>query len=195
MIKTNTLTIFPEDAPWGTPIHRNTPAPIDYVYSKANRPTDEETKIIEKRYPGLKLSSIVCSLLYLVMGTRPDILWAVGKMAKSCSNPGIKDYEAVFWTLGYLRKYLSYGIKIYSKYEDSPVYKICKDNGIEPRDIVVMSDTSFQDCPDTGRSTTGYKVFIRGSLCEANSSVPGPVALSSAEAEYMSCCKFNPILS
>ena len=48
-----------------------------------------------------------------------------------------------------------------------------------------MTDSSFQDCPDTGRSTTAYKTFYRGSLVDQNSSVPVPVALSSAEAEYM----------
>ena len=48
-----------------------------------------------------------------------------------------------------------------------------------------MTDSSFQECPDTGRSTTAYKTFYRGCLVDQNSSVPVPVALSSAEAEYI----------
>ena len=62
---------------------------------------------------------------------------------------------------------------------------MCQDNGIEPSELLAFSDSSFQDCPDTGRSTTAFKIFYRGSLCDANSSTPVPVAMSSAEAEYM----------
>jgi hypothetical protein len=176
---------FPEDAPWGSPVHRDTPAPLDYVFSKENRPEEDEQAEIAKRYPNLKLSSIVCSLLYLALGTRCDLLWAVGKMSKGCSNPSLKDYHAAFWALGYLRKYTSYGVKLYANYDETPLHKICLSNNIQPKELIGMTDSSFQDCPDTGRSTTGYKIFHRGSLCDANSSVPVPVAMSSAEAEYM----------
>ena len=48
-----------------------------------------------------------------------------------------------------------------------------------------MTDTSFQDCPDAERSTIAYNTFYRGYLVDQNSSVPVPVTLSSAEAEYM----------
>ena len=51
-----------------------------------------------------------------------------------------------------------------------------------------FSDSSWKDCPDTGRSTVGYKLFINGGLVEWSSSVPIPVAMSSAEAEYMAAC-------
>ena len=68
---------FPEDAPWGAPLFRDTPAPLDNVYSKENKHDEEEKLEIVRRYPELKLSSIVCSLLYLALSTRPDILWIV----------------------------------------------------------------------------------------------------------------------
>ena len=97
----------------------------------------------------------------------------------------LKDYKAAFWTLGYLRKYTEYGLKFYSNPQDSPVYKICATHKIKFKPLMGMTDSSFQDCPDTGRSTTAYKTFYRGSLVDQNSSVPVPVALSSAEAEYM----------
>ena len=49
-------------------------------------------------------------------------------------------------------------------------------------------DTSWQDCPDTGRSTTGYLIFYRGGVIEANSGLQIPVAMSSCEAKVMACC-------
>jgi hypothetical protein len=53
---------------------------------------------------------------------------------------------------------------------------------------MAFSDASWQDCPDTGRSTVGHLIFYQGAVIAANSHVPIPVAMSSAEAEYMSAC-------
>ena len=54
--------------------------------------------------------------------------------------------------------------------------------------IHVFSDSSWQDCLDTGRSTGSYMIFLYGSLVGFSSFVPDPVALSSAEAKYNTCC-------
>jgi hypothetical protein len=62
-------------------------------------------------------------------------------------------------------------------------------NNIKPSQIVVFSDASFQDCPDDGKSTTGYMIFTAGGLIEANSSVPTPVAMSTCESEYMAAAR------
>ncbi|KAI2490955.1 hypothetical protein MHU86_23614 [Fragilaria crotonensis] len=51
--------------------------------------------------------------------------------------------------------------------------------------LTIFSDASWQDCPDTGRSTVGYMIFYNGALIEANSTMPTPVAMSTSEAEYM----------
>ena len=40
--------------------------------------------------------------------------------------------------------------------EESPVYKICKEHKIEMGELVGFSDSSWQDCPDTGKSTCCY---------------------------------------
>ena len=93
-----------KDSQWGLPPMQNTPAPVDYVYSKGNRPTDEEREIINKRFKGLSMPSAVSSLLYAALNTRSDILWITNKLAKSSNNPGIKDYEALLHAFGYLRK-------------------------------------------------------------------------------------------
>ena len=46
-----------------------------------------------------------------------------------------------------------------------------------------MHDSSWQDCPDTGRSTGAYVLFSQGGAVDYNTFVPSPVAMSSAEAE------------
>ena len=73
--------------------------------------------------------------------------------------------------------------------EESPMFEVLQKTNVDKHsDIVVFTDASWQDCPDTGRSTTGYLIFCRGGVVEANSQLPAPIAMSSAEAEYMSAC-------
>ena len=38
-----------------------------------------------------------------------------------------------------------------------------------------FSDSSWQDCPDTGRSTGSYIIFYQGGPIEHGTNVPGPV--------------------
>jgi hypothetical protein len=106
------------------------------------------------------MASAVSSLLYAALNTRCDILWITNKLAKSCSNPGTKDFEALLHVFSYLQKFPDYAIKLYSNVKESPAHQICQKKGIKPTDIIGFSDTSWQDCPDTGRSTCGFKVFV-----------------------------------
>ena len=47
-----------------------------------------------------------------------------------------------------------------------------------------FSDSSWQDCPDTGRITGAYIIFYHGEPMDHCTHVPGPVAQSSEESEY-----------
>jgi len=162
---------------------------LDYVYSKENRPkSDEDRKAIEDKYPGLHFRSALCSILYLAYNTRADILWITAKLAKACSQPGMKDYDALFHLFGYLRAHQEYAIKFYSNPEESHPYTICRQLKQQPSELIAFSDASWQDCPDTGRSTIGYMIFYQGGLVEATSTVPVPVAMSTCEAEYLGAC-------
>ena len=178
--KTIIARFCPEDAPYGLPPHRNTPAPPDYIYSIKNKPTTQtETEEIKSRFGNLNFRSAVCSLLYLALATRPDITFIICKLSKACITPGIKDYEALMWTLGYLRKRPNYGLKFYSNYQSTPVFKLLMANKINPTELIAFSDSSWQDCPDTSRSTQGNLCFFNGSLIDVNSSMATLVAMSS----------------
>ena len=184
-----------KDSPWGLPPMQKTPAPVNYVFSKDNRPkSSEEREEIKSRFKGLSMASAVSSLLYAALNTRPDILWITNKLAKSSNDPGMVDFEALMHVFGYLRTFPDYALKFYSDASQSPAVKICKKYKIEPTEIIGFSDTSWQDCPDTGRSTSGYKIFVQGGLVDAQSTMPVPVALSSAEAEYMGACNLGAMV-
>jgi len=51
-----------------------------------------------------------------------------------------------------------------------------------------MSDSSWNDDVDTGRSTGCFLIFYMGGLVNHSSNMPEPIALSSAEAEYNQAC-------
>ena len=79
-------------------------------------------------------------------------------------------------------------MKFFPDGTSNPIYEICRNHQIPYSDLTVFSDASWQDCPDTGRSTVGYMIFHNGALIEANSMMPTPVAMSTSEAEYMAAC-------
>ena len=54
--------------------------------------------------------------------------------------------------------------------------------------MISFSDSSWQDFPDTGRSTGAYIIFYQGVPIDHVTHVPGPVAQSSAEIEYNAAC-------
>ena len=53
---------------------------------------------------------------------------------------------------------------------------------------MAFSDSSWQDFPDTGRSTGAYIIHYQGGPIDHGTHVPGPVAQSSAESEYNAAC-------
>ena len=58
-----------------------------------------------------------------------------------------------------------------------------------------FSDSSWQDCPDTGRSTGACIIFYQGGPIDHATHVPGPVAQSSEEGDYNAACTAGMALS
>ena len=50
--------------------------------------------------------------------------------------------------------------------------------------LMDFSDSSCQDCPDTGRSTGAYIIFYQGRPIDHGTPVPGTVAQSISESDY-----------
>ena len=81
--------------------------------------------------------------------------------------------------------HIQLGLKYYSDMNDAPVSGLLIQTSIETKNhLMDFSDSSWQDCPDTGRITGAYIIFYQGGSIEHVTHVPGPVAQSSAESEY-----------
>ncbi|SCZ94912.1 BZ3500_MvSof-1268-A1-R1_C081g00432 [Microbotryum saponariae] len=115
--------------------------------------------------PGLSLTAIpgqgterirswylqaIGSLLYISLGTRPDIAFAVSYLARFANNPGRRHWIAVKHILRYLR----------ATYRDELVYA-CGETRITG--VVGYSDANWGACVDTSVSTMGYVFYIAGS--------------------------------
>ena len=120
--------------------------------------------------------------------TRPGIAFAVNKLVKYSNNPGIVHYRALLHLIGFIKGTPHKFLKFYSNMKESPTYKMFKKNNITPNKdtIITFSDSSWNDCVNTGRSTGGNISIMQGGPVDHSSHLPVPVAMSSGEAEYIS---------
>lgn len=127
--------------------------------------------------------SIVGSLLYVSVITRPDITYAVQALGRHMQSCGNEHMIAAKRVLRYLQGTKDLGL-VYEAGETG------SDNGIGQPCVVGFSDADWGGDLDTRRSTTGYLFMIeetRG-VVSWGSKLQPTVALSSAEAEYMAAC-------
>jgi len=138
------------------------------------------------------------SLLWLVVGTRAEIAFAVQTCAKFSCKPNIKHWKAVLRIFRYLHRTINYGLAFRSSpygIPDQNIFKSCTsptftlDNHPDmTATIEDFSDLDWGRDPDTRRSVSGYLMFLNGSLSSWGSRRQQSVALSSMEAEYMALC-------
>ena len=169
----------------------NTPADFKLVLSKAHCPTYQETTTMRS----VPYREAVGSLLWLSLGTRPDIAYAVSQVAKFNSNPGLTHWKAVQRIFQYLYKTRDLGLQ-YSRHSVSDPHSIT--TAISPRYPSInttdaLKPTGYVDSDyardiDTRRSVTGYIFLLAGAPISWQSRQQPSVALSSMESEYMAAC-------
>ena len=77
------------------------------------------------------------------------------------------------------------GLKYYAGLNYAQVTDLLRQANIKTNNnLMAFSDSSWQDCPDTGRSTGAYIIYYQGGTIDHGTHVPGPVSQSSAESEY-----------
>ena len=80
-------------------------------------------------------------------------------------------------------------LRYYADLNDAPVTDLLRQANIKTnKNLMAFSDSSWQDCTDTGRSTGAYIIYYQGGPIDHGTHVPGPVAKSSAESEYNAAC-------
>lgn len=129
------------------------------------RVTSGEDEPAEKR----PFRELVGSLMYLAIGTRPDIAHAVSAISQFNQNHSSIHWNAAKRVLRYLKGTINQGL----------LYK-ADDHAI--RGFV---DADWANCPIDRRSYTGYSFLLAGAAVTWESRKQTTVALSSTEAEYL----------
>lgn len=117
--------------------------------------------------------SLVGSLNYLAMCTRPDIAFATGVLCRFMSKPTINHWKCALRVLHYLKGTIDYGI-VYGN-------KATTNYGLK---MIAYSDASHGDKPEA-IPTYGYAFILNGAVVDWTSKKEDKIAKSTAEAEYV----------
>ena len=142
-----------------------TPLPGNLVLSKEDAPQTITESEATAAFP---YRSVVGAVMWLARGTRPDLAFAAGYLARFVAHPGPAHVAAAKHLLRYVKGTLDLGV----------IYR---------RNGSVLSGTSDADwagCLDLRRSTTGYVFSLADGPISWSSHRQHTVALSSLEAEY-----------
>lgn len=118
--------------------------------------------------------SVIGSLLYLMLGTRPDIAFAVTQMAKFAANPSSEHLNKAMYIMRYLVGTRNYAL-VYDGSSNTGLYAYC--------------DSSYGDdrteLDRKRRSTQGYYFSLASACVKWHSKTQALVSTSSTMAEYM----------
>lgn len=109
-------------------------------------------------------------LMYLMVCTRPDIAFAVGRMSQYCENPQKSHWTAVKRIFRYVNGTRSLGLKYSSAREFKP-------DG--------YCDSDWGGCLESRKSTEGFVFVLGGGAVTWRSKKQTVVATSTCEAEYI----------
>ena len=122
----------------------------------------------------LEYQSLVGSLMYAMLGTRPDLAYAVSTLSKFNSEPAEEHHAAAKRTLRYLKETKSYGL----------LYKGELNEGGFPEPLC-YTDSDWAGDTESRKSTGGYVFILCGAAVSWKTKKQTTISLSSTEAEYV----------
>jgi hypothetical protein len=124
--------------------------------------TDPQSKV-----SGLPYRNAVGSIMYLMLATRPDLAYAVGRVSQYLESHTDQHWRAVKRIIRYLKHTRSCSL-VYKKSQNTT--------------LVGYSDSDWANSNDR-KSVGGYTFFYGGALIDWSSRKQSTIALSSTEAE------------
>ena len=146
------------------------PMSQQYKLSADQKP---KCKAEEEEMKHIPYANIIGSIMYAMIGTRPDIAQAISVTSRYMSNHGKEHWSALKWLMRYLKGASDVGI----------LFK--GDAEFKGDALTGWCDSDFAGNIDTRRSQSGFLFSLYGSIISWKSSLQGVVALSTTEAEFM----------
>jgi len=141
----------------------STPLPAGYYAAKNTEPVDADLRS--------HFQMVIGSLLYLMLGTRPNITFAVTHLLRHVANPSQDHLNKALYICHYL-----IGTSTYSL-----VY-----NGGSGGGLSACTDSDWGSDPTSHLSQTGFYLKLADGLISWTSRAQKTIAYSSTEAEYQS---------
>jgi len=139
-----------------------TPLPQGYKQLSNENPVDPSLR--------LKFQSVIGSLLYIMLGTRPDIAYAVTVMSQFAVNPSREHLDKALYICHYLA--------------GTPEYCLVYE-GWSNKGLIAYTDSDWAADPIKRQSVTGFFFKLANGIISWQSHSQKTVALLSTEAEYM----------
>ena len=117
-------------------------------------------------------ASVVGSLMYAQVCTKPDIAFAVGVLGRYQSNPGIDHWRVAKKVMRYIQGTKHYML-MYTR-----TYSL---------EVIGYSDADFAGCVDSRKSTSCYIFKLADGAVSWRSAKQTLTATSTMEAEFVSC--------
>ena len=114
-------------------------------------------------------SSVVGSLMYAMVCSRPDLSYAMSLISRYMSNPGKEHRKTVQWIFRYLRETADSCLKF----------------GRTDQGLIGYVDSDYAADLDRRRSLTGYVFTVSSCAVSWKATLQPVVAMSTTEAEYM----------
>ena len=137
----------------------------NWEYQESDIALNEE----EKR----NYQSAIGSLIYLMLGTRPDLAFSINKLAQYSANPSQRHWKGIKRILRFVKATINATLVLGRKHTSG-------DNLVEG-----YFDAAYMDNTNDRHSTMGYMFFVAGSPVSWMSKKQRVVALSTTEAEYL----------
>jgi hypothetical protein len=150
-------------AKYGMDTYKGVTTPIQHHFHQLHPDLERAGAQADKE----SYQSLIGSLLFLSVQTRPDLTFAVGWFSRHCHQPSALHEQGTKHILRYLQGTIALGITF------------------SEGDIQGFSDASFAEDPETRRSTSGYLFKLAGGPISWRSSRQELVTTSSTEAEYV----------
>ena len=181
-------------------------SPDSSTLHRGQGPDTEEERRHMEQFP---YRAVVGSLMYLMVGTRPDLAYPLGRLSAFLENPGVVHWEAAIRVLRYVRGTADLGL-IYggenvqqtsfafsslttSSFRFTPSSESSRSFVASTSRHATLPlptgwcDASFAEDITDRKSTGGHVFILYGAAVSWRSKKQSSVARSTVEAEYVEC--------
>jgi hypothetical protein len=138
-----------------------------HLSRRTHAPSTDAQRELMSRTP---YRSLIGSLMYLAIGTRPDIAHAVQQLCRHLDCYGPIHWDAAKRVVRYLKGTRELKLVL---------------GGDHPAQLLGFTDSDFANCPDTRRSVSGYCFTLGSGAITWSARQQKTVSLSTCEAEYV----------